>query len=330
MIDPIPGLKGRCFVEQNDPDENFVKPNAGKCAGKRGKKQVQINDSLDKDKEKVGEGSSHKDLGKGLAEGSSYKGKGKLGKDRSEPSKVSQTTKERWRKKKLEEEKNLKNAVDCPFRLWASWMSTEKSFQIKTLYPDHKCCRNYNLGSLVTYRWIAEHYAREIIDNPWVSYNYMQNSIREANNQMFPIAWAVVGVENKNNWCWFLSLLSDDLNLNDRAGLTVISDGYKVVYASGFQEVEVRRQDESFGVNIHLKKCACNMWELTGLPCMHDVAGYIHLKKDLELGVIEWFSKNKWFESYQYSIKPGTPGSKLWKKSDLPKPLPPSERKLPG
>ncbi|GKB79282.1 zinc finger, PMZ-type containing protein, partial [Tanacetum coccineum] len=102
-----------------------------------------------------------------------------------------------------------------------------------------------------------------------------------------------------------------------------------VVYASGFQEVEVRRQDEAFGVNIHLKKCACKMWELTGLPCVHAVAGYIHLKKDPELGVTEWFSKNKWFESYQYSIRPVL-GTKLWKKSDLPKPLPPGERKLPG
>ncbi|GJV57565.1 calcium/proton exchanger [Tanacetum coccineum] len=400
------------------------------------KKQVQIDDSLD-------EGSTKQ------ADGSSHKGKGKLGEDRSEPSKVSQATKERWRKKKLEEKENLKNAVDCPFRLWASWMSTEKSFQIKTLYHDHKCCINYNLGSLVTYRWITEHYAREIIDNPWGSYNYMQNSKRskfminvslgrckrakraslfdhegagwlegcrkvigldgcflthickgklltamgrDENNQMFLIVWAVVGVENKNNWTWFLSLLSDDLNLDHGAGLTVISDGHKglleavkiwlpdaeqrqsasslneqflevmeeikaldenayswlvdhdpntwcrayfeldrscaafengisksfnskilsargkpiitmledirvyimqkvwflnktamelndsikpftirhlkfmkirqrkwVVYASGFQEVEVRRQDEAFGVNIHLKKRACKM-----------------------------------------------------------------------
>ncbi|GJR62900.1 calcium/proton exchanger [Tanacetum coccineum] len=315
MEDPILGLKGRFFVEQNDPDENFVEPKY-------------------KDKGKVGEGSSDKDLGKRSAGGSSDKGKRKLGEDRSEPSKVSQATKKRWRKKKLEEKENIKNAVDCPFRLWASWMSIEKSFQIKTLYPDHKCCRNYNLGSLVTYRWIAEHYAREIIDNPWVSYNYMQNSIRskfminvsfgqckrakraalfdhegglidhyskiwqyrqavldsnsgstchidleekedgltyfkrfyvcffglkaswlegcrkvigldgcflthtckgqlltamgrDANNQMFPIAWAVVGVENKNNWTWFLSLLSDDLNLDHGARLTVISDGHK-------------------------------------------------------------------------------------------------------
>ena len=52
---------------------------------------------------------------------------------------------------------------------------------------------------------------------------------RDANNQMFPIAWAVVDVENKNNWCWFLSLLSDDLNLSNGLGLTVISDAHKVI-----------------------------------------------------------------------------------------------------
>lgn len=65
---------------------------------------------------------------------------------------------------------------------------------------------------------------------------YMQNDShkllvycgRDANNQMFPIAWAVVGVENKNNWCWFLSLLHDDLNLGSGSGITIISDAHKV------------------------------------------------------------------------------------------------------
>lgn len=52
---------------------------------------------------------------------------------------------------------------------------------------------------------------------------------RDANNQMYPIAWAVVDVENKNKWCWFLSLLVDDLNFVNGEGLAVISDSHKVL-----------------------------------------------------------------------------------------------------
>lgn len=34
----------------------------------------------------------------------------------------------------------------CPWRLWASWMSTERSFQVKSLHDDHRCGRSYSLG----------------------------------------------------------------------------------------------------------------------------------------------------------------------------------------
>ena len=71
------------------------------------------------------------------------------------------------------------------------------------------------------------------------------------------------------------------------------------------------------------------MWELSGIPCVHAVAGYIHMKMEPELGVSEWFSQNKWFEAYQYFMRP-VPGSRHWKPSDLEKHLPPVERKLPG
>nr|KAJ0187152.1 hypothetical protein LSAT_V11C900491060 [Lactuca sativa] len=46
--------------------------------------------------------------------------------------------------------------------------------------------------------------------------------------QVYPIAWAVVDVENKCNWTWFLELLSGDLDLIDGRGLVVISDQHKV------------------------------------------------------------------------------------------------------
>nr|GEX46093.1 retrovirus-related Pol polyprotein from transposon TNT 1-94 [Tanacetum cinerariifolium] len=50
---------------------------------------------------------------------------------------------------------------------------------------------------------------------------------RDANNRMFPIAWAIVGVENNQNWCWFLSLIRDDFNLEYGRGISIILDGHK-------------------------------------------------------------------------------------------------------
>ncbi|PWA56100.1 serine-threonine/tyrosine-protein kinase catalytic domain-containing protein [Artemisia annua] len=67
----------------------------------------------------------------------------------------------------------------CGFRLLASWISTEHSFQIKTLKPDHKCSRNYNLGSLVTYKWIAYHMSKEILNDLFIPYIKMKSLIKD-------------------------------------------------------------------------------------------------------------------------------------------------------
>ncbi|GJX81222.1 pentatricopeptide repeat-containing protein [Tanacetum coccineum] len=50
---------------------------------------------------------------------------------------------------------------------------------------------------------------------------------RDGNNQIYPVTWAIVTVENKDNWSWFLSLLGDDLDLPTGCGLTLISDQHK-------------------------------------------------------------------------------------------------------
>ena len=51
----------------------------------------------------------------------------------------------------------------CKFRLWATWMSTEHSFQIKSLIPDHQCSRNFKLGTIVNFQWIGSHYTKDIL-----------------------------------------------------------------------------------------------------------------------------------------------------------------------
>ena len=50
----------------------------------------------------------------------------------------------------------------------------------------------------------------------------------DGNDQMVPIAWAIVDKENKNNWRWFIAWLKQELSLEDGSHLTIISDMKKV------------------------------------------------------------------------------------------------------
>ncbi|GJT23709.1 pentatricopeptide repeat-containing protein [Tanacetum coccineum] len=45
---------------------------------------------------------------------------------------------------------------------------------------------------------------------------------RDGNNHIFPMAWAVVNVENKENWTWFLELLEEDLGCSRGNMLTLM------------------------------------------------------------------------------------------------------------
>ncbi|KAK9045141.1 hypothetical protein V6N11_059030 [Hibiscus sabdariffa] len=51
---------------------------------------------------------------------------------------------------------------------------------------------------------------------------------RDCSNQNFPIAWAVVEVENRKTWAWFLNNLQHDLSLGDEDGCTLLNDMQKV------------------------------------------------------------------------------------------------------
>nr|KAJ0206862.1 hypothetical protein LSAT_V11C500246930 [Lactuca sativa] len=59
---------------------------------------------------------------------------------------------------------------------------------------------------------------------------------RDSNNHMFPIAWAVVTVESKETWKWFLDLLMDDIERGNGNGLTLLSDGHKAEFIESIKE----------------------------------------------------------------------------------------------
>ncbi|KAJ9540199.1 hypothetical protein OSB04_026705 [Centaurea solstitialis] len=60
---------------------------------------------------------------------------------------------------------------------------------------------------------------------------------RDANNQVYPIAWAVYDIENKDNWSQFIKFLANDLELSHGAGLDGVWDCFlNSKSAFGFDE----------------------------------------------------------------------------------------------
>ncbi|KAK8648758.1 hypothetical protein V6N13_129501 [Hibiscus sabdariffa] len=53
---------------------------------------------------------------------------------------------------------------------------------------------------------------------------------RDGNNQIFPVAWAVVEVENRETWAWFLEHIQIDLEIGDGDRFTILSDMQKDAY----------------------------------------------------------------------------------------------------
>ncbi|XP_010523617.1 PREDICTED: uncharacterized protein LOC104801928 [Tarenaya hassleriana] len=50
---------------------------------------------------------------------------------------------------------------------------------------------------------------------------------RDADNRIFPIAWAVVHMETIDSWTWFVQKLKADLSLGDGQNITILSDKQK-------------------------------------------------------------------------------------------------------
>ncbi|KAL7585933.1 uncharacterized protein LOC111921312 [Lactuca sativa] len=251
----------------------------------------------------------------------------------------------------------------CPFRLYASWMKEEHTFQIKSLITEHKCSRAFKLGSIVTYKWIGKQFVNDVLESPKLSLRKMKALVskryninvsvgqcrnvkklalseverslkehyaklwdyaaeirkanpgshvevflepqpdnivvfdrfyvsfkgvvdgwldgcrkvigvdgcflkgvcrgellstvgRDANNNIYPLDWAVVNVENKRTWKWFLDNLMEDIGGGNGHGITILSDGHKGLFEAvkeRLPDVEHRLCARHILANFHKK-----------------------------------------------------------------------------
>ncbi|XP_052724052.1 uncharacterized protein LOC128193901 [Vigna angularis] len=173
---------------------------------------------------------------------------------------------------------------------------------------------------------------------------------RDANDQMMPLAYAIVEVENNETWTWFMELLIEDLGGPDLcSSLTLISDQQKGLLPavqdllSGvahrfcvswsvqklFEVRHVSQSGDKFVVNIDEYSCSCKKWSISEIPCVHALAAMRFLNLDGEDYIPVCFLTSTYEEMYSSIIYPIN-GNNLWEVTEYPNVMPPSKRKFPS
>ncbi|GKV11447.1 hypothetical protein SLEP1_g22707 [Rubroshorea leprosula] len=134
----------------------------------------------------------------------------------------------------------FKCQTGCKWELFASYDPKYECFVVKTYYREHRYFKSYD-NELVTYEVIVDIFKGRIYEAPFtkpsevvkwckaeIKVNITLDKVEKArigkdgNNQMFPIAWAVMEFECLESWQWFFELLKTDLDLGSGASITAI------------------------------------------------------------------------------------------------------------
>ncbi|XP_058783516.1 uncharacterized protein LOC131658211 [Vicia villosa] len=91
---------------------------------------------------------------------------------------------------------------------------------------------------------------------------------------------------------------------------------------TGDDQYEVRRHGTSLGVNLDLQTCICQMWQLTGMPCIHAIAVIAYKVEKYENYVHQWLTMEALNATYDHYILPVN-SQEYWKITEHPKPEPP-------
>ncbi|GAA0156470.1 hypothetical protein LIER_13966 [Lithospermum erythrorhizon] len=124
----------------------------------------------------------------------------------------------------------------CGFSVFCSKIGKTNDLGIKTLVGEHTCGTSITIPT-ITVKWLAKRlwsYAKEILDimssSTVITKLHEQKFERvykgafksqilavvglDGDNDISPIAWAVVEMENTQSWAWFIKLVNEDLGMD--------------------------------------------------------------------------------------------------------------------
>ncbi|KAL4568417.1 hypothetical protein LXL04_024029 [Taraxacum kok-saghyz] len=148
---------------------------------------------------------------------------------------------------------------------------------------------------------------------------------RDANNQMYPLAWAVVSVENKDTWKWFIDLLLNDIDMGNGAGLTFISDQHKGLVEAVKERAPASEHRQCARVYVmermYRQKMKGDKWELDICPSSRR-----KIEKNKEIQRYwevtpsgpEQYEVKKAHEVYAVDLEESTCGCRSWQLTGIP------------
>ncbi|CAL9018765.1 unnamed protein product [Prunus brigantina] len=155
----------------------------------------------------------------------------------------------------------------------------------------------------------------------------------DANNGMFPIAFAIVETESRDTWTWFLEIFFNDVGVRDTGhGWVFITDKQKGL-GQAIEALKpdaehrhcVRHLHNNFKLAGHgslaLKQ---RLWaaarkngisvDLCGIPCYHGLAAISRQQRSPMTYVNEVYKREAYDKAYSNYISP-MPSQQLWRKS---------------
>ncbi|XP_016186019.1 uncharacterized protein LOC107627713 [Arachis ipaensis] len=92
---------------------------------------------------------------------------------------------------------------------------------------------------------------------------------------------------------------------------------------------EVQRHLKKVGVHLGRHTCSCNLWQLTGIPCVHALTAIQKRCDRPEPYVHPWLKMDAFRATYEHVIRPVN-SEEYWKKTGLLAPEPPTIKRPPG